>query len=113
MNLTVFLISLAIGGLLIGALFAVLLPRIASGGIVPAVILSVAFTVVGGYVITDLFELEYNVGLPLVLALSPLYLFVVSRSDGSGGFSTPWSGGDYSSGDCASDGGGDGGGGCD
>jgi uncharacterized membrane protein YgcG len=108
-DLTTFILSLAAGGVLVGVLIAMFLPRIASGGVLPAAFLCAIFAVIGGFVVTDLLELEYSVGGPLVLALTPLYAFVVSRSDGDG-YSSPWSGGDSGSGDC---GGGDSGGGGD
>ena len=107
MDLTTFILSLAGGGALIGVLIAIILPRIAPGGMLPAAFLCGIFAVIGGFVVTDFLELEYSVGGPLVLALTPLYALVVSRSDGDG-HSSPWSGGDPGSGDC---GGGDGGGG--
>jgi uncharacterized membrane protein YgcG len=111
MNLTVFVISLAVGGLIVGALFGTLLPRIAGGRLWP-IWSCIFFTVIGGFLVTDFFEAEYSITLPMVLALSPLWLLWASRSSGGGGLSTGSWGGDSGSGDC---GGGDsgGGGGCD
>jgi uncharacterized membrane protein YgcG len=110
MSLTVYLACLAVGGLVIGALFGTLLPRIAEGRLWP-VASGLVFSVIGGYLMVDFFEAEYSVGLPVVLALSPFWLWWASRSSADGGSFSSWSGGDSGSGDC---GGGDGGGGgCD
>ena len=111
MNLTVFLISLAAGGLIVGALFATLRPRSGETRLWP-IASGMFFAVIGGVLATDWFEADYSVALPLVLALSPFWLLFASRGGGDGGLSTgSWGGGDSGSADC---GGGDGGGGgCD
>ena len=110
MNLTVFLISLAVGGLVIGALFGTLLPRLAEGRLWP-IGSCMFFAVIGGVLVSDWFEADYSVALPIVLALSPFWLLLASRSSGAGGLSAGSWGADSGSGDC---GGGDGGGGgCD
>ncbi len=112
MSTTTFVIILAAGGLSIGALCGVLLPRKRTGGLPMAILLGGAFTVISGLFITELFETDREVGFA-AFALGPLWAFTGS-ANGSG-----FSGGDYGSssgGDCGGGGdggGGGGGGGCD
>ncbi len=114
MNLTVFLISLAAGGLIIGALCGTLLPRASSGGMPGLIMLGAISTVFGGIFIGAFFEIENVIALPIALALAPVYLWW-SALKGDGEHTHAWAGGggDYSSGDCGgADGGGGDGGGC-
>jgi len=112
MNLTVFLISLAAGGLVIGALCGMLLPRAPFGSVPNVMVLGAFSTIFGGVFIAAFFEIENVIALPVALALAPAYLCWATLKGGDGGHQHAWAGGgsDYGSGDC---GGGDSGGGGD
>jgi len=115
MNLTVFLLSLAAGGIVIGTLCGMLLPRASSGNLPGLIVLGAISTVFGGIFIAAFFEIENVIALPVALALAPVYL-CWGALKGGGGHAHAWGGGggDYSSGDCGGgdSGGGDSGGGC-
>jgi len=108
MSTTAYFTALAGGGLAIGALCGVLLPRRRTGGLPMAMLLGGAFTVIAGLFITEFFDIDQEAGF-VALALGPLWAFTGRGHDGSG---DSWSGGDSGGGDCGG-GGGDGGGGCD
>ena len=117
MNLTVFLISLAAGGIVIGTLCGMLLPRASSGKVLNLIMLGVFSTVFGGIFIAAFFEIENVIALPVALVLAPVYLCWFALKGGGGGHQRAWAGGggDYGSGDCGGadsggGGGGDGGG---
>ena len=110
MSFAVYLVVLAIGGMVIGALSAMLMPRARTGGVPAGAVFGLAFTVIAGIWITEFFETQTTVGLPVALALALLFHICAPLSSGGGGGSWGhWSVGD--SGGSADCGGGDGGGG--
>ena len=109
MNLAIFLISLAAGGIVVGALCGMLLPRTSSGSLPALLVLGAISTIFFGIFIAAFFETENVIALPVALALAPVYLCWGALKGGGGGHAHAWGGGgDYGSGDC---GGGDSGGG--
>lgn len=113
MNLTIFLVSLAVGGIVIGALCGMLLLRASSGNVPGLIVLGAISTVFGGIFIAAFFEIENVIALPVALALAPVYLCWGALKGGDGGHAHAWGGGggDSGSGDCGgSDSGGGGGG---
>ena len=109
MSFSTYIVVLAIGGLVIGALSEMLGPRGRTGAVAAAAVFGLLWTVIVGIWIIEFFETQWTVGLPLALAVAVLCMSAPLRSGGGGGSLSPW-GGDASGGG-ADGGGGDGGGG--
>ena len=107
MSLTMYVIGLVLGALVLGALASVAPPR--NDAMIGSLVAGLIFAVALSAMLAT--SVERDQRLLLLLAATPVWVYVVTRW-GSDGFS-PWRGSDSGASDCGDgDGGGDGGG-CD
>lgn len=111
MSTSTFIVVLAAGGLAIGALCGMLLPRKRTGGLPMAMLMGALLTAFAGFWITEFFDTDQEVGF-VALALGPLWAFTGSGGGHGGHGSSHGDHSDATWGDSDS-GGGDGGGGGD